>query len=76
MTPTTSTSQLQIAASMHSSGNCEDTVQDRGELYRVDFNSEEMKGRAFRANPIKHEHVKRKIGLTAFIVGVNNKAIA
>jgi hypothetical protein len=36
---------------MHFSADCEDTVQDRGELYRVDFNSDEMKGRASRTNP-------------------------
>jgi hypothetical protein len=29
----------------------EDTVQDRGELYSVDFNSDGMKGHASRANP-------------------------
>jgi hypothetical protein len=57
-------------------GTARTPFQDRRELYGVDFNSEEMTGRAFRAIPIKYEHIKRKIGLTAFIGGVNNKAIA
>jgi hypothetical protein len=35
----------QIPASMRSIGNCEDAVEDRGELHRVDF-TDEMNGRA------------------------------